>query len=45
VDQHIEIVGQKAAEKLHMLSMGENVESDVVKTELIIRGTKKFLIS
>ena len=45
VDQHIEVVGQKAAEKLHMLSMGENVESDVVKTELIIRGTKKFLIS
>jgi len=45
VDQHIEVVGQKAAEKLHMLSIGENVESEVVKTELIIRGTKKFLIS
>jgi len=45
VDQHIEVVGQKAAEKLHMLSMGENIESEVIKTELIIRGTKKFLIS
>ncbi|MEJ5258528.1 MAG: LacI family DNA-binding transcriptional regulator [Fervidobacterium sp.] len=44
VDQHIEVVGTKAAEKLYRLSRGQKVDSELISTELIVRGTKRFLI-
>lgn len=45
VDQNIELVGEKVARKLHQLSLGKNVSSEIVKTKLVIRGTQRFLIS
>lgn len=45
IDQNIELVGEKVAHKLHMLSLNKKVSSEIVKTRLILRGTEKFLIS
>ncbi|MGC8820078.1 MAG: LacI family DNA-binding transcriptional regulator [Fervidobacterium sp.] len=45
IDQNIELVGEKVAKKLHFISLGKEVSSEVVETKLIVRGTKKFLIS
>lgn len=42
VDQHIETVGAKVAEKLHRLSSGEPAESEVIPTELVVRSTRRF---
>jgi len=44
VDQHIELVGEKAAEKLHKVSLGEAVQSEIISTELVVRSTKRFLL-
>ncbi|AEH51600.1 LacI family DNA-binding transcriptional regulator [Pseudothermotoga thermarum] len=43
VDQQIELVGQKAAEKIHKLSLREKVKSEIIDVQLIVRGTKKFM--
>ncbi|ODN29692.1 LacI family transcriptional regulator [Fervidobacterium thailandense] len=44
VDQHIELVGEKAAEKLHKVSLGEPVGSEIIVTELVVRSTKRFML-
>ncbi|QAV33228.1 transcriptional regulator, LacI family [Fervidobacterium changbaicum] len=43
VDQNIHLVGEKVAQKVHEMVSGEQVESEVINTQLVVRGTKKFL--
>lgn len=43
IDQNIELVGERVANKLHMLTLGKKRRSEIVKTRLIVRGTQKFL--
>lgn len=43
IDQNIEIVGEKTAYKLHMMTMNKRTKSEIVSTKLIVRGTEKFL--
>ncbi|MFN3691338.1 MAG: LacI family DNA-binding transcriptional regulator [Fervidobacterium sp.] len=43
VDQNIEIVGEKTAYKLHMMTLGKRIKSEVVSTKLVVRGTDRFL--
>ncbi|AFG35661.1 LacI family DNA-binding transcriptional regulator [Fervidobacterium pennivorans subsp. shakshaketiis] len=45
IDQNIHLVGEKVAHKVHQLVLGEQVESEVISTHLVVRGTKKFLNS
>ncbi|WP_448376179.1 LacI family DNA-binding transcriptional regulator [Fervidobacterium sp.] len=45
VEQNIHLVGEKVAEKVHRLVLGDRVESEVIETSLIVRGTKRFLNS
>jgi len=45
VEQNIHLVGKKVAEKVHKLVLGDRVESEVIETYLIVRGTKRFLNS
>lgn len=45
IDQNIHMVGEKVAEKVHTLVLGGDVESEIIGTQLIIRGTKRFLNS
>ncbi len=42
IDQRIELVGEKAAEKVHKLSIGDEVSSEIIDVQLIVRETSKI---